>query len=151
MRTDILKILRAFEIGIIWILLVMMMLVLLISVVQLGYTIYDYVSDEPFHILDEKIMMSLLGSILIVLIGIELMDTIKIYLKDDVVHVEIVILVAVIALARKIIVMDFDKYSALSIIGLAALLVTLGMAYYMIKHADFHLTLPQKTKKKEDE
>lgn len=130
------KILKSFEQIVIWILIVMMILVLGISIIQLGYTIFIYFTDEPFHILDEKMMMGLLGSILIVLIGIELLDTIKVYLKDDVVHVEIVVLVAIIALARKIIVMDFDKYSAMSILGLSALLISLAVAYYLIKHSD---------------
>lgn len=136
------KFLRAFEKAIIWILVVMMVLVLAISIIQLGYTIFIYITDEPFHLLDEKVMMGLLGSILIVLIGIELLDTIKIYLKEDVVHVEIVILVAIIALARKIIVMDFDKYSHWSIIALAALLIALAVGYYLIKHSDCKYTVP---------
>jgi uncharacterized membrane protein (DUF373 family) len=148
------KLLRTFETIIIWFLVAMMALVLIISIIQLGYTIFEYVMAEPFHILDEKIMMGLLGSILIVLIGIELLDTIKIYLKEDVVHVEIVILVAIIALARKIIVMDFDKYSPLSLIGLATLVITLAAGYYMIKHADCKLTVPsiaRRSDKKENE
>lgn len=149
------KMLRTFEGVIIWILVVMMVLVLVISILQLGYTIYDYLTTKPFHIFDEKTVMGLFGSILIVLIGIELLDTIKVYLKDDVVHVEIVVLVAIIALARKIIVMDFDKYSALSLIGLSTLIITLAVGYYMIKHADCHFTLPfiskEKKKRQEDQ
>lgn len=136
------KALKLFETIVIWILVAMMVLVLTISIIQLAYTIFIYLTDEPFHILDEKMMMALLGSILIVLIGIELLDTIKIYLKDDVVHVEIVILVAIIALARKIIVMDFDKYSAMSLIALSTLLVALAIGYYLIKHADCKFILP---------
>jgi uncharacterized membrane protein (DUF373 family) len=145
------KALRIFENIIIWVLIVMMVLVLVISIVQLGYSVFIYLTDEPFHILDEKMMMGLLGSILIVLIGIELLDTIKVYLKDDVVHVEIVILVAVIALARKIIVMDFDKYSYGMLIALGVMLIALAAAYYLIKHADCTLTLPYLSKKVKDE
>jgi uncharacterized membrane protein (DUF373 family) len=96
-------------------------------------------------------MMGLLGSILIVLIGIELLDTIKIYLKDDVVHVEIVILVAIIALARKIIVMDLDKYSYGMLIGMGVMLVALSLGYYLIKHADCTLTMPYLSKKTKEE
>jgi len=59
------------------------------------------------------------------------------------VHVEIVILVAIIALARKIIVLDFDKYSALSLLALAALVVGLSVSYYLIKHTDCHFSLPK--------
>jgi len=141
------KALRTLEIAIIWILIIMMALVLLISIVQLGYSVFIYLTDEPFHILDEKMMMGLLGSILIVLIGIELLDTIKIYLKDDVVHVEIVILVAIIALARKIIVMDLDKYSYGMLIGMGVMLVALSVGYYLIKYADRNLSVPFPLKK----
>lgn len=130
------KYLPAFEKIIIWILLVMMLLVLIVSLVQLGYTIFDYISGEPFHILNDKVMMGLFGSILMVLIGIELLDTIKMYLKEDVVRVEIIILVAIIALAKKIIIMDFNDLDALSMIGLAALLISLAAAYFLIKHSD---------------
>lgn len=119
-----------------------MVLVLCISLVQLGYTIYLYLTEETFHILDEKAMMNLLGSILIVLIGIELLDTIKIYLKEDVVHVEIVILVAIIALARKIIVMDFDKYSPWALMALSTMVIALAAGYYLIKNADCRFTVP---------
>jgi len=145
------KALRTLEIAIIWILIIMMALVLLISIVQLGYSVFIYLTDEPFHILDEKMMMGLLGSILIVLIGIELLDTIKIYLKDDVVHVEIVILVAIIALARKIIVMDLDKYSYGMLIGMGVMLVALSVGYYLIKYADRHLSVPFPLKKEKPE
>ena len=141
------KALRTLEIAIIWILIIMMALVLLIFIVQLGYSVFIYLTDEPFHILDEKMMMGLLGSILIVLIGIELLDTIKIYLKDDVVHVEIVILVAIIALARKIIVMDLDKYSYGMLIGMGVMLVALSVGYYLIKYADRNLSVPFPLKK----
>lgn len=145
------KYLRTFENIIIWILVVMMVMVLMISIVQLGYSVFIYLTDEPFHILDEKTMMGLLGSILIVLIGIELLDTIKVYLKDDVVHVEIVVLVAIIALARKVIVMDFDKYSYGMLIALGVLVLTLALGYYLIKNADCNFTLPSPFKKDKQE
>ncbi|MDT8393569.1 MAG: phosphate-starvation-inducible PsiE family protein [Bacteroidales bacterium] len=141
------KYLKSLETIIIWILVVMMSLVLIISLIQLGYTMFTYIVSQPFHIFDEKSMLGLLGSILIVLIGIELLDTIKVYLKDDVVHVEIVILVAIIALARKIIVMDFDKYPAMSLFALSAMLVALGIGYYLIKHSDCKYSIGTSSKK----
>lgn len=47
--------------------------------------------------LDE--LMDLFGVFLLVLIGIELLDTIKVYLKENVVNVEVVVLVAIIAVS----------------------------------------------------
>lgn len=136
------KTLRIFESIIIWVLIVTMALVLLVSVIQLAYTLISYLSVGTFHMLDEKVMMDLFGSILIVLIGIELLDTIKVYLRDDIVHVEIVVLVAIIALARKIIVLDFDQYTDLTKLAIGALVVGLAIAYYLIKKADHRFTFP---------
>ena len=48
----------------------------------------------------------MLGGFLLVLIGIELLDTIKAYFRENTIHVEIVILLAIIAIARKVILLD---------------------------------------------
>lgn len=145
------KYIPVFEKIVVTILVIMMILVLIVSLVQLGYTIFDYISGEPFHLLNDKVMMGLFGSILMVLIGIELLDTVKTYLKEDVVRVEIIILVAIIALAKKIIVMDFDGYDSLTMLGLAALLITLAAAYYLIKRSDHNFGASGLFKKDKEE
>ena len=78
------------------------------------------------------------------MIGLELLETVKTYLKEDIVHVEIIILVAIIAIARKVIVWDFNKYQVYELLSLAAMIVGLGITYYLIKKADFKLRFPPK-------
>ena len=75
----------------------------------------------------------------LVLIGIELLDTIKVYFKKNVIHVEVVILVALIAIARKVIVLDFQDYSGLEILGISAIIICLSAAYFLIKRAGHNL------------
>jgi uncharacterized membrane protein (DUF373 family) len=70
-----------------------------------------------------------------VLIGIELLDSIKVYLHQNVVHVEVVVLVAIIALARKVVVLKVEELSGTSVIGIALLVVALAVTYYLIKKA----------------
>jgi uncharacterized membrane protein (DUF373 family) len=77
--------------------------------------------------------MNLFGIFLLVLIGVELLDTIKVYFKRHVIHVEVVMLVAIIAIARKVIVMDFEKYSGLEILGISSIILALAGRYYLIK------------------
>lgn len=72
---------------------------------------------------------------LVLLIGLELLETVKAYFKEDIVHVEYIILVAIIALARKVIVWDFDKYSNEELLGLSTMIVALGVTYFLIKKA----------------
>jgi uncharacterized membrane protein (DUF373 family) len=79
--------------------------------------------------------MDLFGIFLLVLIGIELLDTIKVYLKESVVHVEVVVLVAIIALARKVVVLKIEELSGELTIGIGVLIISLALAYYLIKKA----------------
>ncbi|MDY0280904.1 MAG: phosphate-starvation-inducible PsiE family protein [Salinivirgaceae bacterium] len=77
-------------------------------------------------------LMDLFGVFLLVLIGIELLDTIKVYLRRNVVHVEVVVLVAIIALARKVVVLKIEELSGNHILGIGVLIVSLSIAYYLI-------------------
>ena len=73
------------------------------------------------------------------------------YLKEDVVRVEIIILVAIIALAKKIIVMDFEGIDSLAMLGLAALLIMLAAAYYLIRLSDHNFGASGLFKKNKEE
>jgi len=73
------------------------------------------------------------GGFLSVLIGIELLHTIKMYLKEDVVHVEIVLLVALIGVSRHIIDLDVEHIKPITIFGISSLIIALSLGYYLIK------------------
>ncbi|MEZ4567971.1 MAG: phosphate-starvation-inducible PsiE family protein [Desulfobacterales bacterium] len=65
----------------------------------------------------------------------ELLETIKAYLSENVVHTEIVLgcAVALIAIARKVIILDVKVYDPLTIFGIAALIFTIAIAYLIKK------------------
>lgn len=116
-------------------LIALMSLLLILATIELGYTIFKSLMEngEGDLFINLDTLMNVFGVFLLVLIGIELLDTIKVYFKKHVVHVEVVMLVAIIAIARKIIVMDFDKYTGLEVIGIASIIVALSGGYYLIK------------------
>ncbi len=113
----------------------MMALILLLATIDLARKIVEELLSEPDILVDIDGLFSLFGSFLVVLIGIELLETIKAYLRDDVVHVEIVLLVAIIAIARKVIVLEYDESDPLTIMGIGILVVALASGYYFIKNA----------------
>lgn len=78
-------------------------------------------------------LMDLFGVFLLVLIGIELLDTIKVYLKQNQAHVEVLVLVAIIALAREIVILKVEVLDGETIIGIGVLIIALSIAYYLIK------------------
>jgi uncharacterized membrane protein (DUF373 family) len=116
------------------VLILLMIIVLLLATYELGKFLFNaiFINESGLTLGN---VMELFGGFLLVLIGIELLDTIKVYLKDNVVHVEVVLLVAIIALARKIVIYDIETLTGDKIIGIAVLIIALAGAYFLIKKA----------------
>ena len=126
---------RKIERVIIYTLIAMMAGILILATIELGYYLVKNIIESDFLLIDLDNLMDLFGVFLLVLIGIELLDTIKVYLQRNVVHVEVVVLVAIIAIARKVVVLKFEEFSGIVIIGLGVLVAALAVTYYLIKKA----------------
>jgi len=128
-------IVHKFEWFIVLALLLMMMLALLASTVELAVILVEQLLEPPMLLLDVKEMLTVFSFFLMVLIGLELVETIKMYLDENVFHVEVVILVAIIAVARKIIVIDYGSVSYEILLSIAALMIALSAGYFLVKRA----------------
>ncbi len=135
-------VLKKFENVIVTALIVMMILVVLVSTIELGWIIVKDLFNSPLFFLEISELLEIFGFFLLVLIGIELLETIKAYLNEHVVHVEIVLEVALIAIARKVIILDIEKYDGITIIGVAGLILAVSAAFYAIKRR----ILPSRTR-----
>ena len=124
---------KKFERGIVIALVVMMILVILASTAELGWIIVKDLMRPPMFLLVIADLLEIFGFFLLVLIGIELLETIRAYIVDSIIHVEIVLEVALIAIARKVIILDVDKYSHLTVMGIAALILAMAAAIFAIK------------------
>jgi len=126
---------RKVEKAIIMVLILLMFLVLITATVDLAVFLFRHIIQSDYYLMDADALIDVFGAFLLVLIGIELLDTIKVYLRRNLVHVEVVVLVAIIALARKIVVLRLEEYSGIMLLGLAALIIALAVAYYLIRRA----------------
>ena len=114
----------------------MMGVVLLLATIDLGHTLYvDIVDEPPYFLLKISEMLEIFGIFLLVLIGIELFETMEIYIKENVVHIEVVLTVALIALARKVIILDVKELESTTLLAIAALILALSIGYYLIRKA----------------
>jgi uncharacterized membrane protein (DUF373 family) len=75
-------------------------------------------------------LLEIFGYFLLVLIGIELLETLKAYFKKDVIHVRVVLKVALIAIARKVIIEEPNTVASLTLVGIATLILALAIAFY---------------------
>ncbi|WP_375759298.1 phosphate-starvation-inducible PsiE family protein [Corallococcus exercitus] len=124
-------VIKKFERFVIVSIIVMMMVVLFLSTLELGWIILQDIITPPILLLEVDELLEIFGFVLLILIGVELLETIKAYLRDNVVHVEIVLEVALIAIARKVIVLDLSKYDGVSVLAIAALVVALAGALFL--------------------
>jgi uncharacterized membrane protein (DUF373 family) len=127
------KVLGWFERVIVYILIVLMMLIILLAVASLVNILITDIIRKPVSTLESGHLLEYFGYILLVVIGVELLDTIRAYLMEHVIHVEIVLEVALIAVARKIIILDIKVVAAETLFGIAALVAALAIAFYLEK------------------
>ncbi len=122
-------------------LMIMLMAVLVAAVVDLALVLVDSLIDTTPWLLQPHEMINILGGFLLVLIGVELLETIKAYFRENSIHVEIVVLLAIIAIARKVILLDPASMSGtdygIELMGIGVIVVGLSAGYYLIKKAGF--------------
>ena len=71
-----------------------------------------------------------------VLIGLELMTSIEMYLKDNTIHAELMFLVALTAVARKVVILDAKAMDPMTVFSIAALVIALSGGYFFIKKSN---------------
>jgi uncharacterized membrane protein (DUF373 family) len=115
-------------------LIVMMSLVVLLATIELGWIIIKDIITPPIFLLEINELFEIFGLFMLVLIGIELLETIdKTYSSKNVNHTKIVMAVAIIAIARKVIILDVEKYSGLALVGIAAIILALSLGYFLVQ------------------
>ncbi len=121
---------------IIWVLAAMLVVIVLLSTAHLGVLIGEEVWKHPRFLISVESLLDVFGYFLLVLIGVELLETLRSYLKKDVIHVRVVLEVALIAMARKAIIVEPSAVPSATLFGLAALILALGVAFYFERRSD---------------
>lgn len=108
-------------------------LIFVVVIDLVRFLIIDVISN-PIGYFTTTRLIELFGLFLNVLIALELLENITGYLRKHVVQVELVVVTALIAVSRKIIIFDLSKYSSNEIIGLGIAIICLATSYWLIKN-----------------
>ena len=109
--------------------------VMVLSTIHLGVLICHEIWAPPRFLIRVQGLLEIFGYFLLVLIGVELLETLKAYLKKDVIHIRVVLEVALIAMARKVIIEEPNTVPGLTLLGIAALILALGIAFHVERQA----------------
>ncbi len=130
-----LKTIESIEIVIAKLLSIAMVLVTFVALAQLSYTLVDKLivtvkrsSNDDFN----AILFELFGLVLNVLIALEILANITAYLRKNVTQIELVIVTSLIAVARKIIILDLEKKSSSDLVALAVAVFSLSISYVIV-------------------
>ena len=117
------------------ILSIAMLLVILFAIFDLGIFLIRSLFSEPWGFFNTT-LIEIFGLFLNILIALELLENITAYLKEHVIQVQLVIVTSLIAVARKLIILDLEKTSGTQLIGLAIAVVALSISYWLIRRTN---------------
>jgi uncharacterized membrane protein (DUF373 family) len=116
---------------------ILMTLVILLGVGDVAMEIYDKLMASPFMMLTISDILATFGAFMAVLIAIEIFINITIYLRHDIIHVQIVMATALMAIARKVIILDFKTTTPDYMFATAMLVFAMGVGYWLVvRNAD---------------
>jgi uncharacterized membrane protein (DUF373 family) len=110
-----------------------MILVIFVSVIDLAIVLSKEIMTPPDGFLG-RTLINIFGLFLNVLIALEILENITAYLRKHVVQIELVVVTSITAVARKIIILDFDKVDGIDIIGLGIAIFALSISYWIIRN-----------------
>lgn len=114
-------------------LLVLMTIVVVSGVLEIAWVVFNDLFEPPGLFLGVADLFDIFGLFLMVLIGLELMSSIEMYLKDHTIHAEVMFLVALTAVARKVVILDAKAIDPMTVFAIAALVLALSTGYYLLK------------------
>ncbi|MBD3610332.1 MAG: phosphate-starvation-inducible PsiE family protein [Gammaproteobacteria bacterium] len=114
------------------VLAILMVMVIVWGIGDVIYVLYQRLTQPPIMLLQINDILATFGAFLAVLIAIEIFINIRLYISTNVIPVRLVIATALMAIARKVIILDFDEVTPPFIYGTAAIIFSLGITYWLI-------------------
>jgi len=114
---------------------------IILGVADVIWVLYKKLVTPPVYLLSVNDILATFGAFLAVLIAIEIFTNITLYLTERVIHVKIVIATALMAVARKVIVFDYDELGWEYVLATGIVVLALGVTYWMIarqEHSSAH-------------
>jgi uncharacterized membrane protein (DUF373 family) len=119
------------------VLAILMTILILLGVADVAWMLFKKtIEASPRFVLSIGDILATFGAFLAVLIAIEIFVNIIMYLREDVIHVKIVVATALMAIARKVIILDFSETGSDFIWATAGVILATSIAYWLVDKAE---------------
>ncbi len=111
---------------------VLMVLVIIWGVLDVIYVLYTKFVSPPVMLFEVRDIFVIFGAFMVVLIAVEIFINIRLYLGTNVLPIRLVIATALMAIARKVIILDIETVSAEEMMAIAAVVLALGVTHWLV-------------------
>jgi uncharacterized membrane protein (DUF373 family) len=127
-----------FEAFVAFTLTVLVGVVILLALYRLTLSIFDELLLEALNPLDPTVFQRVFGGIMTLLIALEFNHTLKYVVTQErgIIQAKVVILIALLAVVRKVIVADLYEATPAAVVALAGLVLSLGVTYWLMRERD---------------
>jgi len=129
---------QRFETGVAFVVTLVIGAVILVALYRLVISVVDTLVLRTLNPLEHAVFQKVFGEIMTLLIALEFNHTLQYVLTRErgIIQVRVVILIAQLALARKVIVVDPYEVPPTSVAALAVLALSLGVVYWLMREPD---------------
>lgn len=132
------SLIKKFEVGVFYILSAIIVLYIAVEIIELSYQFGKALisgEDVTTRLLITREQTALVLPVFFnILIAVGLIDTFNIYIKEHNIKVQKILLIGLIAIGRKLLVLDLGNADGLSNMGLASIIFALSLGYYLVKN-----------------
>ena len=118
------------------VLAVLMTFIIVWGILDVIWMLVIKLKSEPYFLLNINDLLATFGAFLAVLIAIEIFANITMYLRDDIIHVRLVLATALMAISRKVIIFDYSKHSPAHVWATGAVILALGITFWLLTRKD---------------
>jgi uncharacterized membrane protein (DUF373 family) len=131
---------QRFESAVALILTAIVSLIIVIALYRLAAAVLMGLLFGMLDPLDYEVFQAVFGEILTLLIALEFNHTLQYVVtrEQSIIQTKVVLLIALLALARKFIILDIKDTGAAYLLGLAAVTLALGVTYWLVRQRDEH-------------
>ncbi len=117
------------------ILSVIISIIVIFALLQLSKEVFNLLLLDMLSPLDHKVFQLIFGMIMTLLIAMEFKHSILKVLerKSHIVQAKGVVMIALLALTRKIIIVDFSIIDASKLVALGFVIISLAIVYYILR------------------
>ena len=129
---------QRFESAVALVLTLVISLIILVALYRLGVSVIVGLLLGVLDPLDYEVFQTVFGEILTLLIALEFNHTLQYVVtrEQSIIQTKVVLLIALLAVARKFLILDIKDVSAGQLVGLAAVALALGVTYWLVRERD---------------